>query len=130
MIPTDQVDYVSGKTRLFGIVGHPIAQVRSPEMITAELTSRGHDAVLVPMHVLPDDFDACLPQLMRVRNLGGLVITIPFKVRACALADELGADARAVGAVNALARGADGRWRAAVFAAFIPGNAFLSATRC
>ena len=34
----DQVDYVSGKTRLFGIVGHPIEQVRSPEMITAEMT--------------------------------------------------------------------------------------------
>lgn len=115
MTPTDQVDYVSGATRLFGIVGHPIAQVRSPEMITAELTSRGHDAVLVPMHVLPDDFDACLPQLLRVRNLGGLVFTIPFKARACALADELGAQARAVGAINTLARGADGRWRGDIF---------------
>ena len=31
----DQVDYVSGRTRVFGIVGHPIEQVRSPEMITA-----------------------------------------------------------------------------------------------
>lgn len=115
MNPSDQVDYVSGRTRLFGIVGHPIEQVRSPEMITAELVSRGHDAVLVPMHVLPDDFDACLPQLMRICNLGGLVFTIPFKVRACALAAELGAQARSVGAINALARGADGRWRADIF---------------
>ena len=38
MTARDQVDYVSGKTRLFGIVGHPIEQVRSPEMITAEMT--------------------------------------------------------------------------------------------
>ena len=110
-----EVDYVSGRTRLFGIVGHPIEQVRSPEMITAEMTGRGHDAVLVPMHVLPDEFDAVLPQLMRLRNLGGLVFTIPYKARAASLADELGAQARAVGAINALARGEDGRWRADIF---------------
>lgn len=115
MTPTDQVDYVSGRTRLFGIVGHPIEQVRSPEMITAELVARGHDAVLVPLHVLPDDFDACLPELMRVRNLGGLVFTIPFKARACALADSLGPQAHVVGAINALARTADGRWRGEIF---------------
>lgn len=115
MTESDQVDYVSGKTRLFGIVGHPIEQVRSPEMITAELKRRGHDAVLVPMHVLPEDFDACVTALMRVQNLGGLVFTIPFKARACALAAELGAQAKLVGAVNALARGADDRWHADIF---------------
>jgi shikimate dehydrogenase len=63
----DQVDYVSGKTRVFGIVGDPIEQVRSPEIITAELKRRGYDAVLVPVHVLPGDFDDVLPRLMRVR---------------------------------------------------------------
>ena len=115
MSDRDQVDYVSGRTRLFGIVGHPIEQVRSPEMITAEMTGRGHDAVLVPMHVLPDEFDGVLPQLMRLRNLGGLVFTIPYKARAASLADELGAQARAVGAINALARGKDGGWRADIF---------------
>lgn len=111
----DQVDYLSGRTRLFGIVGDPIEQVRSPEMITAEMTGRGHDAVLVPMHVLPADFDALLPQLMRMRNLGGLVFTIPYKARACALADDLGPQARIVGAINALAPGAGGRWRGEIF---------------
>ena len=111
----DEVDYVSGKTRVFGIVGHPIEQVRSPEMFTAEFRRRGHDAILVPMHVLPDDFDAAMPQLLRLRNLGGLVFTIPFKVRACAFADELGDQARVVGAINALAKGADGHWHADIF---------------
>lgn len=111
----DEVDYVSGKTRVFGIVGHPIEQVRSPEMFTAEFRRRGHDAILVPMHILPDDFDAAMPQLLRLRNLGGLVFTIPFKVRACAFADEMGDQARAVGAINALAKGADGHWHADIF---------------
>jgi len=111
----DEVDYVSGKTRVFGIVGHPIEQVRSPEMFTAEFRRRGHDAILVPLHVLPDDFDAVLPQLLRLRNLGGLVFTIPFKARACAFADAMGDSARVVGAINALTKGADGRWHADIF---------------
>jgi shikimate dehydrogenase len=33
----DEVSYISGETRIFAIVGHPIEQVRSPEMITAEV---------------------------------------------------------------------------------------------
>jgi len=111
----DEVDYVSGRTRVFGIVGHPIEQVRSPEMFTAEFRRRGRDAILVPMHVLPDDFDAVLPQLLRMQNLGGLVFTIPYKARACALAEVLGAQAQVVGAINALGKGADGRWRAEIF---------------
>lgn len=115
MTDKDQVDYVSGRTRLFGIVGHPIEQVRSPEMITAEMTSRGHDAVLVPMHVLPDDFETVVPALLRMPNVGGLVFTIPYKARACAFADELGAQARAIGVINALARGKDGRLRGDIF---------------
>ena len=111
----DEVDYVSGKTRVFGIVGHPIEQVRSPEMFTAECRRRGRDAILVPLHVLPEDFDAALPQLLRLQNLGGLVFTIPYKVRACNFADELGDQARVVGAINALARRADGRRHAEIF---------------
>ena len=43
----DQVDYVSGRSRVLGIVGHPIEQVRSPERVTAELRSRGLDAIEV-----------------------------------------------------------------------------------
>ena len=111
----DQVDYVSGKTRVFGIVGDPIEQVRSPEMITAEMTRRGHDAVLVPMHVLPSDFDDVLPRILRLRNLGGLVFTIPYKALATMLADELGPQARTLGVINALGRGRDGRWRGDIF---------------
>jgi shikimate dehydrogenase len=111
----DTVDYIGGRTRLFGIVGHPIEQVRSPEMFTAEFRRREHDAILVPLHVLPDDFDATLPALMRLHNLDGLVFTIPYKVRACGLASELGVQAQSVGAINALARGSDGRWRGEIF---------------
>src|SRR3984885_8536250 len=99
-VEMDEVDYVSGEPRVFGIVGHPIAQVRSPEMVTAELVRRGRNAILIPIDVLPEDFDACLAQLMRVANLDGLIFTIPFKQAACRLASALGEQARSGGAIN------------------------------
>lgn len=111
----DEVSYVSGETRIFAIVGHPIEQVRSPEMITAEMVRRGHNAILIPLDVRPEDFEACLGQLMRVQNLDGLVFTIPFKQAACALASVLGEQARAVGAINALARSSGGGWVGDIF---------------
>ena len=112
---TDQVAFVNGRTRLYGIVGDPIVQVRSPEMVTWALQRRGLDAVLVPIHVHEAEFEQVLLQLMRVANLDGLVFTIPFKQRACALAATLGPQARAIGAINALARGADGHWHGEIF---------------
>ena len=111
----DQVDWVSGRTRIYGIVGHPIEQVRSPEMFSAEFARRGAEALMIPIHVLPDRFEATLRALMQVQNLDGLVFTIPFKQAACALADHLGAQALAAGAINALARRADGTWSGDIF---------------
>ncbi len=111
----DQVDYVSGRSRLFAIVGHPIEQVRSPEMFTAEFVKRRHEGILLPFHVLPDDFDTVVPALMRMPNLDGLIFTIPFKQRAMALAGEIGPNAHIVGAINALARDGRGGWKAEIF---------------
>jgi shikimate dehydrogenase len=110
----EEVDYVSGRTRLYGIFGDPIVQVRSPEVFTATFRRRGLDAVLVPMHVLPDDFDVCLRGVLALRNLDGLIFTIPYKARARALAASLGEQARTVGAINALARDGD-RWKGEIF---------------
>ena len=111
----DQVDWVSGRTRIYGIVGHPIEQVRSPEMFSAEFARRGAEALMIPIHVLPDRFEATLRALMQVQNLDGLVFTIPFKQAACALADHLGAQAQVAGAINALARRPDGTWSGDIF---------------
>ena len=84
-------------------------------MFTAEFHRRGRDAVLVPIHVRPHDFGACVSALLKLGNLGGLVFTIPYKARATRFAETLGANAQIVGAINALARGADGRWTADIF---------------
>jgi shikimate dehydrogenase len=113
--PNDQVSFLNGRTRLYGIVGDPIEQVRSPEMITWELQQRGCNAVLVPLHVREPDFDAVMPALQRLANLDGLVFTIPFKARAFGMASHLGTQAQQVGAVNALKRSRDGTWVGEMF---------------
>lgn len=112
-IPTS-VPYVSGRTRLFGIVGTPIEQVRSPEFITAELMRRGHDAILVPIHLPDERFEQLLPAIMAIENLDGLVITIPYKARAAQFANDLGPQARLTGTVSVMAKTRTG-WRGEMF---------------
>jgi shikimate dehydrogenase len=106
---------ITGKTRLYAIVGDPIAQVRSPQVFTERFAAAGVDAVLVPVHVPSDRFDTAIPGLLDVANLDGLLVTVPFKARMVPFARRLGAAARAVGAVNALRRDADGSWTADMF---------------
>lgn len=110
----DDASFVSGRTRLFAIVGHPIEQVGSPAMFSGEFLRRKVEALLIPLHVLPDDFEDTMRQLLRVENLGGLVFTIPYKQRALAFADHVGAQGKAAGGINGLARRADG-WHGDMF---------------
>jgi len=106
---------LDGATRLYGIVGHPIAQARSPEVMTAWLQRTGRNAILVPLHVPPESFDQAMKGLMLLGNLDGLVITVPYKARALALTDACLPMAAQVGAVNALRRNADGSWHGGIF---------------
>jgi shikimate dehydrogenase len=114
-IPMNQVDFVNGKTRVYAIVGDPIEQVRSPEMVTWEMQKRDHNAVLIPMHIARDEFDTVMPQIMRMRNLDGLIFTIPFKAQAIALAKTLGPQASQIGAINALKKQSNGAWSGEIF---------------
>jgi shikimate dehydrogenase len=114
-IPMNQVDFVNGKTRVYGIVGDPIEQVRSPEMVTWEMQKRDHNAVLIPMHIARDEFDTVMPQIMRMRNLDGLIFTIPFKAQAITLAKTLGPQASQIGAINALKKHSNGAWSGEIF---------------
>lgn len=106
---------LTGATRLYAIVGDPIAQVRSPEVFTGRFAATGFDAVLVPLHIPADRFDDIAPALLAVRNLDGLLVTVPFKARVVPFAKQLGATAKTIGAVNALRREADGSWTGDMF---------------
>ena len=106
---------ITGATRLYAIVGDPIAQVRSPEIFTERFAAIGVDAVLVPAHVPAERFDTIIPALLALGNLDGVLVTVPFKARMAAFAKRLGATATAIGAVNALRRDEDGSWTGDMF---------------
>lgn len=116
---------INGATRLYAIIGDPIAQVRSPEVFTARFAAAGVNAVLIPVHIPAAIFDAVMPQLLQLGNLDGVLVTIPFKARVLPFADRLGATAQCIGALNALRREADGAWRGDMFdgAGFVNGAA-------
>ena len=99
---------VTGTTRVYAIVGDPIAQVGSPRVFNTLFCERGVEAVLVPLHVASVDLGDAVRGLFACRNFDGLIVTVPHKIAAAGLVDRLGDNARRIGAVNAIRREADG----------------------
>jgi shikimate dehydrogenase len=116
---------VTGATRLFGIVGDPIWQVKSPEIFNPQIAATGRNAVLIPIHLRASDFELAIDKVMQIANLDGLVVTMPFKERMAARLASISDRARSVGAVNAVRRSASGEWVGDMF----DGVGFLGAVR-
>jgi shikimate dehydrogenase len=104
------LDTLNGSTRLYALIGHPIAQVQSPPGVTRAMQARGVNAVMVPVHVEPAGVDALLDALAAVRNLDGVCATIPHKFTAFRHARSASARSRLLEAANVLRRNADGTW--------------------
>jgi shikimate dehydrogenase len=64
---------------------------------------------MIPMHVAADGLATAFAGLRRIKNLGGVVVTVPHKTAALALCDAVSSRARQVGAINAVRREPDGR---------------------
>lgn len=109
------VDFVDGHTRFYGILGHPIEQVRSPQTFTFELRRRGINAILLPIHIRPDTFDEALPGILKIANLDGLVVTIPHKQSITRHLDRIGPIGELSGGVSIVARTADNNWVGEMF---------------
>ncbi|CAH0648391.1 MULTISPECIES: shikimate dehydrogenase family protein [Pseudomonas] len=100
---------ITGETRLFAILADPILHVKTPEDMNAFMQARGHDRVMVPIHVGPEQLALAVDGLRAMQNLDGFVVTVPHKSAIVALCDSLSPAARQVGAVNVVRRDADGR---------------------
>lgn len=95
---------VTGSTRLFCIIGDPVAAVRSPDFFNALFAEQDIDAVFVAMHVPPSGLAAAIAGLRTIANLDGIGITMPHKQTALALVDEVLPTGRRVGAINTIKR--------------------------
>jgi len=100
---------ITGNTLLFPVVGHPIAQVRAPEVFNALFDKAGVDALCLGLDLPPQDVVAACRLLLASPNVGGMLVTVPYKKVLADTADRLGMAATHVGAVNALRRCADGK---------------------
>jgi shikimate dehydrogenase len=95
---------LDGETRVTFIIGDPIAQVKSPTLLTGRFAARGVNAVCVPGHVTAADIPAFMAGLNTLRNALGLVITVPHKQAALDYCDQLTARARHARSVNVMRR--------------------------
>ena len=106
---------ITGSTRVFLILGDPVAQVRAPEVFNSLFRKHGVNAVLVPAHVAPQHLDGFVKQVFSANNIDGLWLTIPHKASVLPLLDHCDTLGRLAGAVNAVRRNADGSLEGALF---------------
>lgn len=100
----------SPTTKVYGIVGNPVAQSKSPAIHNPSFQLRNFDGVYVPL--LVDDFEGFLQQFAAFdRDFFGFSVTIPHKEAALRAARDLDPTCRSIGACNTLVRQPDGSFK-------------------
>jgi len=98
----------------YAVIGHPVGHSLSPRIHALFAQSTGQPVTYTAIEAPLDGFAATVDHF-RAQGGRGVNVTVPFKLQACAYADEVSERARAAGAANALAFDADGRCRAENF---------------
>jgi shikimate dehydrogenase len=90
---------ITGKTKVFAVLGHPVEHTLSPPMHNASIEKLGINAVYTAFDVSPDLLPSVLPA-MRDMGFGGVNLTVPLKEKAFQVLSDLAPSARLLGAVN------------------------------
>ncbi|RXG99357.1 shikimate dehydrogenase family protein [Bradyrhizobium zhanjiangense] len=101
---------LTGATRLNIIVGDPIAQVKSPAGVTQAFVERGYDGILVPVQIDGGHLKALLTTATEIRNLDGIIVTVPHKFACYEFCSSATDRARLLGSVNIMRRRREGGW--------------------
>ena len=96
-------------------LGFPTETFKSPLIYNPFFEKAGIDAVVVPMGVQAVDFASFLPELFKLTNIRGALVTMPHKMMAIELADEVSPTARIAGAANVMRKRDDGSLVAEMF---------------
>ncbi len=101
---------ISGRTRIYGVVGHPVRHSLSPLIHNTWIAEHGLDAVYVALELesdaASDDFDVYYRS-----GMAGLNITAPHKLMALSSAVDASPLATRIGAANTLTKSRHG-WTA------------------
>lgn len=116
---------IQGTTRIFPVVGYPVHQVKAPHLYNDWFRRTGHDCIVVPVEIAPDDYAVVLPALLRARNVGGVMVTIPHKVPTVGLLDDCSLAVKVSGSCNAVIRRPDGT----LFGDMFDGRGFVRAAQ-
>ena len=90
---------LSGHTRPYAVLGHPIGHTLSPVMHNRSIQSLGLDAIYLALDVAPDALMDVLPA-MKAMGFGGVNLTVPLKEVAFRGFETLDPSAESLGAVN------------------------------
>jgi shikimate dehydrogenase len=107
--------HITGKTRLYGLVGDPLTAAKSPQLLNKIFAEQRVDAACVPFWVKAENLPGFVSGARAIGNLSGMLVTMPHKQRMLAFVDDLHPTARQVGALNVIRCEADGRWVGAIF---------------
>ena len=92
---------------LAGVMGWPVAHSRSPLIHSHWIAQYGLRGAYVPLPVQPDTLEAAL-RALPVLGFAGCNLTIPHKIAAIGIVDELEPLARRIGAANTIVVRPDG----------------------
>ena len=93
---------IGGKTKVLGVIGHPVEHTSSPAMHNAAIAALGLDYVYVAWRVGPEDLGGAIAG-MRALGIAGLNVTVPHKLGIMEHLDEISTEAQTIGAVNTVA---------------------------
>jgi len=107
--------HIKGTTRIYGLVGDPLTTAKSPELLNRLFIEQRIDAVCVPFQVEADDVSAFVTGARAMKNLSGVLVTMPHKQRMMPFVDELHPTAQQAGALNVIRCDDEGHWVGAIF---------------
>lgn len=99
---------ITRDTKVFGVIGDPIAHSKSPLIHNAAFRKLGIDAVYLPLRIPADVLQPSLKEFDRL-SISGYSVTIPHKEAALQFCDTMADETDLIGAANTLIRH-DGKW--------------------
>ena len=103
---TYRIDQVDAATRVYGVVGDPIAHSLSPAIMNAALRRENVNGVFLALHAKSlKDLLACVKEI----PIHGLAVTMPYKEAILPYLDNTDPHTSKIGACNTVVRSQDGR---------------------
>ncbi|MEH2049252.1 shikimate dehydrogenase [Nostoc sp.] len=94
---------ITGKTKLLGVIGHPVEHSLSPVMHNAAIAQLGLDYIYLPFPIEPQNLKVAIAGFAAV-GVVGFSVTIPHKQAIIPLLSEITPLAQTIGAVNTVSR--------------------------